>query len=128
MVTGPVNRTLPARGCTNHRFLPVRYGPRARPLPPVKGTIPTDAPSLYEVDSLNGKNGVATLTLDGNSNSINGQATSSGLSKQDFAKFVQFFRQASPYVEGHRGKTFVIVVPGNVRVYQRGPWSSSLLL
>ena len=32
----------------------------------------------------------------------------------DFSKFVQFFRQASPYIEGHRGRTFVIVVPGEV--------------
>ena len=39
---------------------------------------------------------------------------SGGLVKSDYGKFVQFFRQASPYIEGHRGRTFVIVVPGNV--------------
>ncbi|GIL81500.1 hypothetical protein Vretimale_1003 [Volvox reticuliferus] len=113
MVTGPLNRTLPA--CGSLVAVPSRYGPRVRPLPPVQGTIPRDAPSVYEVDT-NGKNGTSTLTLDGNGSPTIGHSAqaSSGLSKQDFAKFVQFFRQASPYVEGHRGKTFVIVVPGNV--------------
>ncbi|EFJ51352.1 hypothetical protein VOLCADRAFT_57336 [Volvox carteri f. nagariensis] len=52
---------------------------------------------------------------------------SSGLSKQDFGKFVQFFRQASPYVEGHRGKTFVIVIPGNVRVSANRPLLQSIM-
>ncbi|KAL0055755.1 hypothetical protein WJX82_004086 [Trebouxia sp. C0006] len=36
------------------------------------------------------------------------------LRKKDFRKFVYFFRQASPYIEGHRDKTFVIVIPGEV--------------
>ena len=36
------------------------------------------------------------------------------LLQSDHAKFVRFFRQASPYIEGHRGRTFVIVVPGYV--------------
>ena len=36
------------------------------------------------------------------------------LKSADFSKFVQFFRQASSYIEGHRGRTFVIVVPGEV--------------
>ncbi len=40
---------------------------------------------------------------------------SGSLSRDDFFKFVQFFRQASPYIEGHRGRTFVIVLPGTVR-------------
>lgn len=37
------------------------------------------------------------------------------LERKDFGKFVQFFRQASPYIEGHRGRTFVVVIPGEVR-------------
>lgn len=36
------------------------------------------------------------------------------LAKHDWSKFVQFFRQASPYISGHRDRTFVIVIPGNV--------------
>ena len=40
--------------------------------------------------------------------------TSDALERKDFGKFVQFFRQASPYIEGHRGRTFVIVIPGEV--------------
>lgn len=37
----------------------------------------------------------------------------------DFVKFVQLFRNASPYIEGHRGRVFVIVLPGNVRARGR---------
>jgi hypothetical protein len=44
------------------------------------------------------------------------------LSKQDYGKFVQFFRQASPYIEGHRGRTFVVVIPGEVSCCNM-PWS-----
>ena len=36
------------------------------------------------------------------------------LHQQDFGKFVSFFRGASPYIEGHHGRTFVIVIPGEV--------------
>lgn len=37
------------------------------------------------------------------------------LDKSQFSLFVQFFRQASPYIEGHRGRTFVLAIPGEVR-------------
>ena len=43
------------------------------------------------------------------------------LPKGDFTKFVRYFRQASPYIEGHRGRTFVIVVPGEVGCGLRSP-------
>ncbi len=76
------------------------------------GTIPRDAPSIYEVDGKVPSNPGDGTANGGPNGSLIG--TSSGLAKQDFAKFVQFFRQASPYVEGHRGKTFVIVIPGAV--------------
>lgn len=32
----------------------------------------------------------------------------------DYVSFVQHFRQASPYIVGHRNKTFVVVIPGEV--------------
>ncbi|GAX75946.1 hypothetical protein CEUSTIGMA_g3389.t1 [Chlamydomonas eustigma] len=41
-------------------------------------------------------------------------ALNTPLPKSDFGKFVHFFRQASPYISGHRDRTFVIVIPGNV--------------
>ncbi len=41
-------------------------------------------------------------------------SSASSIGPQDYPKIVQFFRQASPYIAGHRGRTFVIVVPGNV--------------
>lgn len=37
------------------------------------------------------------------------------LDQSHFSLFVQFFRQASPYIEGHRGRTFVLAIPGEVR-------------
>ena len=46
--------------------------------------------------------GTSTLVADG------------ALRQEDFGPFVQFFRQASPYIEGHRGRTFVICCPGEV--------------
>ena len=36
------------------------------------------------------------------------------LEKSQYGLFVKFFRQASPYIEGHRGRTFVIAIPGEV--------------
>ncbi len=36
------------------------------------------------------------------------------LDRSEHGKFVHFFRMASPYIEGHRGRTFVIVLPGEV--------------
>ena len=36
------------------------------------------------------------------------------LQPEDHNNFVRFFRMASPYVEGHRGRIFVIVLPGEV--------------
>lgn len=37
---------------------------------------------------------------------------SGALDRDEYGKFVQFFRQASPYIEGHRARTFVVVIPG----------------
>lgn len=72
----------------------------AHPLAGVPAVTPAGSPSL-SVDEANGQNG-------------NG---STGLSKNDYSKFVQFFRQAGPYIEGHRDKTFVIVIPGSVSIW-----------
>ena len=44
-------------------------------------------------------------------NGLNG-----ALDRADHGKFVQFFRMASPYIEGHRGNTFVVLLPGEVRL------------
>lgn len=52
---------------------------------------------------------------DGSDSGHSGFKRSSGrLRKKDYRKFVHFFRQASPYIEGHRDKTFVVVIPGEV--------------
>lgn len=36
------------------------------------------------------------------------------LDKSQYSLFIKFFRQASPYIEGHRGRTFVLAIPGEV--------------
>jgi hypothetical protein len=41
-------------------------------------------------------------------------AAQTQLQPADYKSFVQLFRQASPYIEGHRGKTFVVILPGSV--------------
>ncbi len=46
---------------------------------------------------------------------------SEALERKDFGKFVQFFRQASPYIEGHRGRNFVVVIPGEVQLCSDKP-------
>ena len=43
-------------------------------------------------------------------NGLNG-----ALDRADHGKFVHFFRMASPYIEGHRGNTFVVLLPGEVK-------------
>jgi len=37
-----------------------------------------------------------------------------GATERSQRRFVEFFRRASPYVESHRGSTFVIILPGLV--------------
>lgn len=73
--------------------------------------VPTPAPSS------NGSHG-STIPTPGSLTSAEdlhlGSSVNGALAKADHGKFVQFFRQASPYIEGHRGRTFVIVVPGAV--------------
>ncbi len=45
-----------------------------------------------------------------------GGATAAGaIDPQDYGRFVHFFRAASAYIEGHRGRTFVVLAPGEVR-------------
>ena len=46
----------------------------------------------------------------GGSSSGGGEA----MSQADLGLFVRFLHTASPYVAGHRGRTFVISIPGEV--------------
>jgi hypothetical protein len=52
--------------------------------------------------------------LHGEASSTGAGVSNSRLLQEDFSKFVRFFRVASPYIEGHRGKLFCFVIPGNV--------------
>ena len=46
-------------------------------------------------------------------------APNGALQAEDHKDFVRFFRMASPYVEGHRGRIFVLVLPGEVNPCQQ---------
>ena len=52
----------------------------------------------------------------GASHALSGSTASSdmGLARADYGLFVKFFRGATPYIQGHRGRTFVIALPGDV--------------
>ena len=83
-----------------------------------RGTTASDGegPSLSSNSPSNG----SASDLRSNSMGYGGNGRGGGapkyemLQEQDFGKFVSFFRGASPYIEGHRGRTFVIVIPGEV--------------
>ncbi len=59
---------------------------------------------------------------------VDGHAEPLLFEKEDFPKFVRFFRQASSYIEGHSGKTFVVVIPGNVSDQGRCRWVPASLM
>jgi amino-acid N-acetyltransferase len=45
---------------------------------------------------------------------VNAVVAAGSLEKSMYGLFVKFFRQATPYIEAHRGRTFVIAIPGEV--------------
>ena len=54
------------------------------------------------------------------------EAWPSSQPREDYSLFVHLMHLASPYVVGHRGKTFVIVIPGEVRSCTEGAVPSAL--
>lgn len=86
------------------------------------GTIPTGPRQPYEVDTPNSRSGFVGMQAvsplssgEQEAGSMGQQEQSIKLQRQDYPRFVNFFRQAGPYIEGHRDKIFVIVIPGQVR-------------
>ncbi|KAI8462509.1 MAG: N-acetylglutamate synthase [Monoraphidium minutum] len=73
------------------------------------GAWDVEPPTAPGPEALDSRDGGATASVSGN-----GGNGVSCLSKSDYGKFVHFFRTASPYISGHRGRTFVIVIPGEV--------------
>ena len=107
-MTGALHFSL-SRPAVCPALQPTRHKPRGRHLPHCRAA------------SVRGHTHYVTSTGSSGSSS-DGSDTSTGvpkrgpgtLRKKDFRKFVQFFRQASPYIEGHRDRTFVIIIPGEV--------------
>ena len=104
------------------------WAPAAKPLLRwnVVGAVLTAAPRSQSTATLRAPRGAvaargtATASLSPSTSEEDAAAAAAhehheqSLPKGDFTKFVRYFRQASPYIEGHRGRTFVIVVPGEV--------------
>jgi hypothetical protein len=77
------------------------------------GTTTTTTASANSVGSSSSGGAMAAAAAAGAALTQVPPAMSTGaLERDDYGKFVQFFRQASPYIEGHRARTFVVVIPG----------------
>ena len=92
------------------------------PQPSIRLKAPDCKPDTADVGHIRQQPGASTS---GREPDVKLSSSEFGLERKDFSKFVHFFRQASPYIKGHRGKTFIIVVPGEVQAsplmaYSRG--------
>lgn len=80
--------------------------------------LSSKAPPAITLDSLQ-ELGVAServgITDNGARAGFSGRGDQNdSLQRQDFGKFVQFFRMSSSYIAGHRSNLFVICLPGEV--------------
>ena len=115
-----------ARFCWNHcNRQPSSVPPkRLRSLAACSADREAQAPPAHTNDSINElslhehpRNGAADTSEQAgfSGRQQNGSNGSNGaLERRDFTKFVHFFRMSSSYIGGHRNKTFVIVIPGDV--------------
>lgn len=87
---------------------------QARRLPPPCGAEPAAAAAAAAVGGLASNAVPASAAVASLPRSLR-ERDYGALDKSQFGLFVQFFRQASPYIEGHRGRTFVLAIPGEVR-------------
>jgi amino-acid N-acetyltransferase len=81
--------------------------------------VPTSPGTLLSAQTATSNGSVAgTIQGSGEGLSCSILNNAGALCEDDFGKFVQFFRQASPYIAGHRARTFVVVIPGEVVMQQ----------
>ncbi|KAF8060080.1 NAGS2 [Scenedesmus sp. PABB004] len=80
----------------------------APPAPPPALLAAGESPGISPGSSLDGSGGGGAAA------SCNILNNAGALEAEDYGRFVQFFRQASPYIAGHRARTFVVVIPGEV--------------
>lgn len=91
--------------------LPTQHPINGKPFAPAEAP---QGPNLTYPDDFSGAAGMGSNGNGGSALSNGNTVNNGALAKSEYSKFVQFFRQAGPYIEGHRGRVFVIVVPGNV--------------
>lgn len=106
----------PQRAWSHVRCHSREYKPRGRVIPACSPQVTT---SRAKADSSDRPSDIEAILP---STEVNPSCTivdkGGALDESDYGKFVQFFRQASPYIAGHRARTFVVVIPGEVVMQQ----------
>lgn len=86
-------------------------GTRNPPVPVWRGTLT----SCSRIKNIHHHHSLMAIASDQQSlGNLEPRDSMGSLEKSQYGLFVRFFRQASPYIEGHRGRTFVIAIPGEV--------------
>ena len=81
------------------------------------GRLCCQAAQQTEVASTSGRRGHIRFEDLIETPGLRSPAPNGALQPDEHSDFVRFFRMASPYVEGHRGRIFVLVLPGEVNPY-----------
>lgn len=88
-----------------------RYTPVQRAdAPPQRLTLPAERP----LGSWEAYRDPLIETIDEPTHADPNPQSEDRIDPEHLPQFVRFFRHASPYIEGHRGRTFVVVIPGAV--------------
>ncbi len=92
-----------------------QYAPRYTPIqsadaPPKRLTLPAERP----LGSWEAYRDPLIETIDEPAHADPNPESQDRIDPEHLPQFVRFFRHASPYIEGHRGRTFVVVIPGAV--------------
>ena len=92
-----------------------QYAPRYTPVqradaPPQRLTLPAERP----LGSWEAYRDPLIETIDEPVHADPKSESQDRIDPEHLPQFVRFFRHASPYIEGHRGRTFVVVIPGAV--------------
>ena len=107
---------LPEQELADSRSAPAwQYAPRYTPVqradaPPQRLTLPAERP----LGSWEAYRDPLIETIDEPTHADLKQESQDRIDPEHLPQFVRFFRHASPYIEGHRGRTFVVAIPGAV--------------
>lgn len=83
--------------------------------PKAPPAITQEALDELSADITSARNGYTDRLMQASFSGREEETSGPALERRDFGKFVQFFRNSSSYIAGHRGCLFVICLPGEVR-------------